>query len=314
MKLSIIVTCYNRADYIERCISSILPQLTPEVELIVINDGSTDQSLDILNELNKDNRFRIETTPNRGISATRNHGISVSLGEYIWFIDGDDFITGNAVKKILDTIQKQPDVIAFNHTRKFDQNYIDKTVFTDNLTDFAGLFKTEALFVWDKVYRKNLFTDISFNENLTILEDTVLNMMVSLLVEKIATISDILYVYECSNQSSISRNRNIRHLVRLSHDSFTAHEILNNHLRFITNPELKYIWEERLNTGYIGHIFSLVRFYNCHSVKRALNIYHHWGVYPFRYTGSTKMKLFAFIVNHRHFWTFHRIINRFIPR
>lgn len=313
MKLSIIVTCYNRENYIERCILSITHQLSRDVELIVINDGSTDRSLNILNDLNQKHLFHIETTPNRGVSAARNKGIALSKGEYIWFIDGDDYICDSAVEKILEATNSGFDVVIFNHTCKYGDIFMDEIALKNDLTDSSGLFKTEALYIWDKVFRRGVFQFISFNESLTILEDAVLIMMASLHVEKVRTIPEVLYVYDRSDQNSISRNQDNRHLIKLSQDSIYTHKLLLGYLHIVHNVNLKRIWEARLNNGFVGHIFSLVRFYNCRSVKRVINVYRDWGVYPFKYYGSTKMKLFTFIVNHPKLWSLHRFVVRLIP-
>jgi len=102
IKLSLIIPVYNLEDYIASCIDSILPQLTEETELILIDDGSTDDSAKIIKQFIENNsNVRYFYQENKRQGAARNNGLKQSKGEYIWFIDGDDLITDNAIETIL---------------------------------------------------------------------------------------------------------------------------------------------------------------------------------------------------------------------
>ncbi|WP_412988389.1 glycosyltransferase family 2 protein [Pediococcus siamensis] len=92
IKISVIVPVYNASRYLARCLDSIKEQNMREFEVVLINDGSTDGSLDIIKPYLEDKRFRLINQENRGISFTRNHGIDVAMGEYIVFVDADDFV------------------------------------------------------------------------------------------------------------------------------------------------------------------------------------------------------------------------------
>ena len=90
-KISIIVAVFNVQKYIDKCIKSILNQTLKDIELIIINDGSTDNSIDKINEI-KDDRITIINKKNEGVSIARNLGLSIATGEYVIFVDSDDFI------------------------------------------------------------------------------------------------------------------------------------------------------------------------------------------------------------------------------
>lgn len=99
-KVSIIVPAYNAQDTIEKCLESLLGQTYKNIEVVVINDGSVDNTLKIIDKFN-DIRLKVTSTENRGISAARNLGIKNSTGEFICFCDADDFYEKNYVEKLL---------------------------------------------------------------------------------------------------------------------------------------------------------------------------------------------------------------------
>lgn len=106
-KISIIVPIYNAEKVLKRCLDSILNQSYKNFELILINDGSKDKSIDIINEYKKkDERIRVIDNKNKGVSETRNIGIKISQGEYIQFIDSDDFIDPYMIENTLEDIEK----------------------------------------------------------------------------------------------------------------------------------------------------------------------------------------------------------------
>ena len=107
-KISVIVPVYNAEKYLSRCIDSILNQTYKDFELILINDGSKDKSIDILRKYeNIDNRIKVIDNSNNGVSKTRNIGIRLAQGEYIQFIDSDDFIDENMFEYNINTVEQE---------------------------------------------------------------------------------------------------------------------------------------------------------------------------------------------------------------
>ena len=103
---SIIIPVYNVEDYLSMCLDSVVNQTYCDIEIIVVNDGSTDASLSIIQEYQKkDKRIKIINQTNQGLSAARNTGIKNASGEYVWFVDSDDYIDIDACKKIADKIK-----------------------------------------------------------------------------------------------------------------------------------------------------------------------------------------------------------------
>lgn len=117
IKISIIINTFNVSEYIDRTISSVLSQLTNEIEVIIIDDGSVDDTVSKIKKAisNKDNIRVILQNKNKGISEERNYGIRVARGKYILFIDGDDYIDGNTVFKLLNIVENSNyDLVGFN--------------------------------------------------------------------------------------------------------------------------------------------------------------------------------------------------------
>lgn len=100
--VSVIVPVYNAEKYLKKCMESILKQTYENIELILINDGSIDKSLDICNQFSKrDRRIRVIDKDNSGVSDTRNLGIMLAKGKYLCFVDSDDYIEENYIEKMI---------------------------------------------------------------------------------------------------------------------------------------------------------------------------------------------------------------------
>lgn len=173
IKLSVIVPCYNSRDFIAECLHSILPYLSNTVELIIVNDGSTDNSSDIIEQTThkyKDKLITIIHQENAGLSAARNTGIEIAKGEYIAFLDSDDFFHHHFWHEVLPLINDSTiDIVEFN-ADQFDGDinniveHIDCSVFTGkvevtSITELAPAFKRCKWYPWARVYKAALFHD-----------------------------------------------------------------------------------------------------------------------------------------------------------
>ena len=136
-KLSIIVPVYNASKYLERCLDSVINQTLKEIEIICINDGSSDNSKTILeNYAKKDNRIKIINQKNLGLSASRNKGIKYANGEYIFFVDADDWIELNTCEITYNFAkEKNLDLLLFGAKNidddgiTYDDNYYNLSCF-----------------------------------------------------------------------------------------------------------------------------------------------------------------------------------------
>ncbi len=210
--VSVIVPIYNVEAYLEKCITSIINQTYTNIEIILINDGSTDTSLKICQEYQKlDNRIIILNKNNEGLSAARNDGIAKSKGKYICFIDGDDYISPNYIEKLYNDLTKhKADISVCNFyyenyqgslTKKKEcQNQIYTS--TEALKDIFLIQKNLEIMVWNKLYKKELFTknNITFPKSM-IHEDNFVTYKLFAKSKRISLINDKLYYYVQRNNS-----------------------------------------------------------------------------------------------------------------
>ena len=102
MKISIIIPVYNVENYLAECLNSVVNQTYRNIEIIIVNDGSTDNSFSIIQQYQlQDERIKIINQENQGLSAARNAGMKVASGEYLWFVDSDDYVAINACEEFV---------------------------------------------------------------------------------------------------------------------------------------------------------------------------------------------------------------------
>ncbi|CAM5185029.1 putative glycosyltransferase EpsJ [Ureibacillus acetophenoni] len=184
MKVSIIVPIYNTELYLTDCVRSIINQTYQNLEVILVNDGSKDNSGIICDEFSKfDNRIKVIHKENGGVSSARNMGLDISTGDYIMFVDSDDWIENNAVDKLIN-IQNQGnfDVVMFGAYFEYTkQNKIVNFILRDEKyyelskikSILPSLIKEEKInTLWNKLYKSSLIKNnkIRFNESLSIAE------------------------------------------------------------------------------------------------------------------------------------------------
>lgn len=180
MLLSIIIPVFNAEKYIDRCISSVVNQSLKDIEIVLVNDGSTDSSFSLCKawEL-KDKRIKLVSQINSGVSAARNLGISKSEGEYLMFLDSDDCMLPDMCKVMYNTlIEKNADMVicGIKETEGgiwAPEKSIDYTSLNKFKENFIIHLRTELLSpCWNKIFKKDLITNY-FNENISFGEDLI---------------------------------------------------------------------------------------------------------------------------------------------
>lgn len=203
MLLSIIIPIYNSERVLEETIDSIIKQ-SGDFEVILINDGSTDCSLEICKEKQRlDPRIKVINSINLGVSHARNIGIQEARGEYVEFVDSDDLLQGDSISKIVDIITHvYPDVILFSFKTFGNSEVVSQISGFEAMDEYAVsmaikemLGKGTIVSSVNKVYRRELLQDISFNEELSYAEDYLFNLDFFSRVRKIVGVNDILYLY-----------------------------------------------------------------------------------------------------------------------
>ena len=221
MVFSILVPVYNAERYIEDCLTSIVRQSYSDFECIIIDDGSTDSSKEIICKcIENEHRFKLISRENKGVSDTRNELISAASGEYIVWIDADDYVDVNLllnVKKTLDTQNVDGVIFAYEVLndgilRKeflFDSNKILEKFYA--LECLAKEYKMPS-FLWNKVFKKEAYNEVVFSKAIKMLEDYFIIPKLFLRCGSIAYINKCLYVYR-QVDSSITHDINVDVLI-----------------------------------------------------------------------------------------------------
>ena len=171
--ISIIIPVYNVEDFVEECLNSVINQTYTNLEIIIVNDGSTDGSLDICKKFTKDNRVKLITQQNRGLSGARNTGIENANGKYIGFVDSDDFIDIKMYEKLHEAIVRYDADIATCGRYIYRDDIIVKKAFNCNRSKVFSkseamkdmlLSKCIDMAAWDKLYTRQLFDKIRYPE------------------------------------------------------------------------------------------------------------------------------------------------------
>lgn len=222
-KISVIIPCFNAEGFLKECLESLLNQSFKDIEVIAINDGSSDDTLDILNKFASiDSRITIIDQQNSGASAARNAGIKASNGEFIMFLDSDDFLSSNEILHKLYNIALNLDADLvfgdFNYYKngeiRYQKNYICDEGIVDKeqfLFDYFTLNPSKSTF--PTVCAKIIKTEILKNNNLEFLkdvfiaEDANLNAKIIWLANKIAKLNDPIYNYRIGDNNSSKKFR-----------------------------------------------------------------------------------------------------------
>ena len=215
--LSVIIPCYNCEDYIYDCIQSVYQQIDDSVEVIIVNDGSTDDSLRIINAFiteTKKNSFTVISQENQGLSAARNTGIKLAIGSYIALLDGDDLWDETFWKTIKPIVEDRPvDIIEFNANRFYNGDkdsrdlvsIVDDNTFIEvkTLHDLSHVFKKSQWFAWARVYKRELFSSICFPTGMRY-EDIATVPLLYHSAKNIISIKDELILYRVREGSITS--------------------------------------------------------------------------------------------------------------
>ncbi len=214
VNVSVIVPVYKVEDYLERCLDSLCAQNLKDVEFLLIDDGSPDRCGDICEEYAiKDSRFRVFHKENGGLSSARNYGIERAIGEYIMFVDSDDWVRSDFCHTAYSLAKnKNSDLVmfGFKEVSNDDENYNDKYI------DIDEGYKTwdEAIdliigqigvYAWNKLYKRSLFDGVRYPEG-RLFEDQPVTWKLLYKANNIFCSNEIMYFYFMRNTSIIHQN------------------------------------------------------------------------------------------------------------
>lgn len=267
MKFTLIVPIYNIEAYVEKCIESLINQTYKDIEILLVDDGSKDSSADICKRFEReDSRVKYLRKENGGLSSARNYGLKHATGDYVFFVDGDDFLENTAIEVMKTELDKNDyDILCFNYYEKRENDLIKRSsknaIVTNNDVEKYIISSPSACF---KIFKLSLFKDnnISFKEGI-IYEDLAVIPSLVCYTNKIGFIDESLYYYVIRENSIM----NVKQFKQNRDDKFVALDSLEK--EFEKNNKLdKY----RNEIGYL-YIKHLLIMYSTEILIYSRNIY-----------------------------------------
>lgn len=266
MKISIIIPIYNSEKYLARCIETVIGQTYKNLEIILVNDGSRDKSLNICKYYqSKDSRIVIIDKINEGVSVARNTGIDAATGKYIGFVDADDWIEPNMYESMLNNIEKYKCNIAFcnftkdtKYGRYFKKINVNKNVLSklDIINELiANMIGIEDILpkyhyvmgsIWRCLYNRDFLNkyNLKFRSGISIMEDLVFNIQALIFCDKVC-IDHGCYYHYIKNKSSSLHTYN----EKMWHDNVQVHNLLE---QILHDADLDEYLRNRLDSRYIA--------------------------------------------------------------
>ncbi len=280
-KVSIIIASYNAEDYLEKCLLSCIRQTYSEIEILVIDDGSSDKSAVIANEMGKiDHRIRTVVKKNEGLVKTRKVGFNISEGDYIFFLDCDDYIELNAIETlVLNASENNSDLIIGGSLYEDESG----NPITSWISSFNGTSRTEYLKsffmsdiqpnIWGRLISKDKYKIVDVPDHYTGGEDIIANTMLICKNEtiKITTTEEVLYHYLVRKKSLTNTFAPeefldfTKEIEKILLDSGLEKEVFDEWSQFM----IKVAWRRYLRKGgryylkdkaYVDHIYQ--KYYN----------------------------------------------------
>lgn len=240
VEISVILPVYNSQEYLKECLDSILNQTFKDIEVLCINDGSSDRSLEILRDYGADKRITVIDQENMGVAKTRNKALKMVKGRYVYFMDSDDYLDSNAFKKLHDNLVSNDSDFCImkaifvngNEKYKFPAFDLDKEFPKVNFNKFTFTYKDVKSHVlndlfapWLKMYRSEFLMseeDFTFPE-IKSYSDAPFHVKTMLKAKKISFVPEYLYYYRENEGSLVHSSSNTINF-------FTLSDIIKNYL------------------------------------------------------------------------------------
>ena len=259
--ISIIIPVYNVEQYLNRCIDSLIAQTYHNIEIILVDDGSTDSSSKIVDEyLSKDNRIRVIHKKNGGLSDARNKGIEISKGKYLTFVDSDDYVTKTYVETLYSTIiEYSADISICSYQVKYETGQTlkkgknKKGVYTTEEALKRMLYhKDFDVSAWAKLYRKELFNGIFFPKG-RLFEDAATTYKLIMKSKKISFNLKEEYYYIIRDKSITTNGFSLKKMDLIISTQEMYNDISSSY------PKLKRAAKRRLVYAYLSTLSQLVQ-------------------------------------------------------
>ena len=321
-KISVIIPVYNGEKYIQRCIDSVFNQTYSNVEIIVVNDGSTDNTENILKSYSN---IVLINKKNEGVSRARNTGLSLATGDYVYFCDADDYLEKDAFE-ILVKEYAESDLLRFGHyvvdgeKKKEKKNtddvlaLVDLTFDSKKLLEYLVSNKTEG-HLWNYLFKLSVIKDnkILFDEELFYQEDVMFLLEYCLKIKNVKVISNPYYNY-CVNENSVTKNieSSIRNLSSIANLRYKILKLLKDS----NNMNLSSLLEQRFLNLQLSYILdyreklSKKEYFN--ALKRIATANYEYYVEVLKEPISKKWKIFINLLKNKRMHLFNFYIRLYL--
>lgn len=266
VKLSIIVPVFNTEKYLSECLNSLINQTLKSIEIICVDDGSTDNSLSILEKFHsKDGRVKIIHQENFGVSVARNNGIAMAQGEYIGFVDSDDWVDADFFEKLYNASQKfGAEVVAGDflwykgNSQKPKMKYKEEKFYTETSEKVKNALIPKLNYIWNKIYKREslLKLNIPFEKD-RYYEDMIWLVQVIYYMQGFATVPNTFYHYRRHSESIVMQT-SAKHLNDWAYAEKKMLDFMREHNIPILIPCKK---AEKVKVALFGIDFLKVEYY-----------------------------------------------------
>lgn len=249
--VSIIVPVYNGEKVIERCVRSLIGQTYEHIEIIILNDGSKDHTMQILNKYAKiDSRIHVVDKPNSGVSDTRNQGLKLAQGELVQFVDSDDWLPSDATEQLVQGMRGDCEMVICDYNRVVDNNIIVKGHIPQegaiNRTEFAlYMMKAPANYyygvLWNKMFRMDIIRkyELDFPKEIDWCEDLRFNLEYLQYVKHVYVLQKPLYYYVLTRGSLAQSRTDLIDNLRVRNFLFEQYKALYESLDLYEDNKLR---------------------------------------------------------------------------
>lgn len=280
--ISVIVPVYNVEKYIEECLISIKNQTYKNLEIIIVNDGSKDRSIEICKKIiNKDKRFLIFNQDNQGLSAARNNGLALANGEYFTFVDSDDYLEINMIESLLESLKDSESEISLCPTTLVKSNgiFIEKPkingyVPSETIIDMFFKQKNGMLHTaWGKLFKMDISEDVKFPVG-RLYEDQFV-IYNSVLKHKCSISSNTSYYYRIREGSIITNNNNVpKKTIDMMDSMKILQYLIKDYPRLKKSLDLKLV-----NDSIVLVKYNIIGKINNESYKYSMNIIRNTNIF-----------------------------------
>lgn len=278
-KVSVIIPLYNRKHLIERCVRSVQNQTYRHLEMIIVDDGSTDEPDEVLAALAQDERVRVIRKPNGGVSSARNAGLDAATGEYVQFLDSDDVLVSNATEIAVSSMERHAaDVVSFGVLHEKSDCCLppapigEHRLFYGEDIVLASFREYRQCTVWNKLYRRCLIGRLRFPEGVSWGEDYIFSLAYLSVSQRMVSLDAKLILNTADDELSLNRRYDPKgfHDVCLQYKASLVY--LAAHPSQETEYEIqRYLW------GCYAQCFRKLCLRSRLSHGECVNILRHWS-------------------------------------